>query len=223
MVKIGILGGTYDPIHQGHISLAHHVYHNLNINTILFVPAADPPHKQNKIITPVHHRLEMVSLAIAGYPYFELSRVDIDREGPHYSVDMIRILRGKYNRSHNSRAGYLTVENTFFILGADSLIDLPTWHKPNHLLELCQLAVVNRTDYKPDLAQLTQILPELPKKIHWVSTPTLSISATDLRKKLAVGADVGDELTDSVKMYILEHGLYQKACSISYHPPGMFE
>jgi nicotinate-nucleotide adenylyltransferase len=137
-LQLGILGGTFDPIHFGHLLAAEEVRVAMCLGRVLFAPAGDPPHKQGQAILPVAHRLRMVRLAIADNPDFETSGVDIDRSGPHYSVDTVRLIRKEWGTN---------ADETHFIMGVDSLAHLLTWRRPDQLIELCRLAVVARPGY----------------------------------------------------------------------------
>ncbi len=199
--KIGILGGTFDPIHNGHLGLAEAVRNRLGLSKVLFVPAGEPPHKRGRRIAPAVHRAQMVALALQDYPYFELSRVDLDRPGPHYSVDMLTRLRADYQ---------LSADDCFFIIGADSLMKLPTWHSAQQLLELCRLAVAHRPGYQPDLSDLKAQLPRLPQRIVWIELPGIPISATALRAAVAQGEAIDAFTPPAVVRYIRQTGLYKE-------------
>ena len=133
-MRIGVFGGTFDPIHNGHLVVAEECRERLNIDRVLFVPAGLPPHKQARTLTSPHHRMAMVRLAIASNPRFEASSIELGRPGPSYSVDTLRQLR------QNQRDG----TDVFFIMGADSLKELPSWHDPAGLIASCRLVVVSR-------------------------------------------------------------------------------
>jgi len=203
VVRLGILGGTFDPIHQGHLSLAQSAYQALALDKILFVPAGDPPHKQDRQLIAAHHRLNMVKLAVEGQPHFEISRVDLDRPGPHYTVDMVTHLRADYG---------VAADDCFLIIGTDSLIDLPTWHAPQRLLSLCWLAVIHRPGYRPNLDDLASQLPGLRQSITWVEMPADPVSSSQLRRQLAhSGHDrqTREEIPEAVWTYIQQMGLYK--------------
>ncbi len=199
-MKIGILGGTFDPIQIAHLLGAEMVWDTLKLDQILFLPAGDPPHKQHQQHTPTHHRLAMVELAIANNTHFVLCRIDLDRKGPHYTNETIRLIRQQY---------HLTETECFFIIGGDSLVDLPTWHQPRDFVSLCQLAVLHRPGYHPDLTTLTTAIPKLPERLHWVAMPQLDIAASTIRKRARSGQSIRYQVTDPVWHYIQEHQLYQ--------------
>jgi nicotinate-nucleotide adenylyltransferase len=199
-LRLGILGGTFDPIHFGHLLAAEEARVTLRLERVLFAPAGIPPHKQELSILPVAHRLAMVRLAIADNPAFAVTTVDIDRPGPHYTVDMVRLLRDEWGTS---------TDQTFFIMGADSLADLPTWHQPAQLVELCRLAVVARPGYRPDLAKLEAVLPDLSRRLDWAEMPVLGISSSDLQHRVREGRSIRYQVPAAVAQYVAEHGLYR--------------
>lgn len=199
MTRTGIYGGTFDPPHLGHLILAETAATTLNLETVLFVPAADPPHKISSAIrTPAHHRLIMVEKAIAGNPHFALSRVDMDRPGPHYSVDMLRLL-------HQQIPG----ADFFFLVGSDSLRDLPTWSRPAELIELATLGVMRRPGAAPDLEDLEHKIPGLRQRMEWIDAPLIEISATVMARRIAAGQSVRYQVPDAVRLYIEQNGLYR--------------
>ena len=201
-MKLGIFGGTFDPIHLGHLLITEIARETLQLNQVLFVPAGDPPHKQELEKTPAHHRREMVRLAIADNPCFEVSSVDLERLGPHYSVDTVQRIRAQYN---------VPVESCFFIIGGDSLVDLPTWHKPKKLITLCRLAVVHRPGYRPDVAALEQIIPGLSAQIEWVPMKAaFDLSSSAIRASIANGFSIRYQVPEPARLYIQQHQLYLK-------------
>ena len=199
IVRLGILGGTFDPIHHGHLVAAEEACHQLALDRVLFVPAGSPPHKPSRPISPAHHRLRMLELAIAGKPYFALSRVDVDRPGPCYTVDTLELLQAQWGSQ----------STLFFIEGADSLADILTWYRPRRLIELAELAIVGRPGVEIDLAELEQKLPGLTARTHWVQMPLLEISSSDLRARVCEGRSISYLVPPVVEAYIQEHGLYR--------------
>jgi nicotinate-nucleotide adenylyltransferase len=198
-MRFGILGGTFDPIHLGHLLMGEAARQKLGLQRVLFVPAGDPPHKQSEVSTPARHRRAMVELAIAGNPHFELCPVDLDRAGPHYSTDTVRLIRARYD---------LSADDCFFIIGADSLQDLPTWHRPEELLRLCRLAAIRRPGCRPDMAALAEQLPGLNQRLVWVDMPLIGISASDIRARLRAGQGIRYQVAEPVREYILAQHLY---------------
>ena len=198
-MRVGILGGTFDPIHYGHLVAGEEARCALGLERVFFVPAARPPHKLEYPVSPPEMRVEMLQLAIADNPYFELSRVDVDRPGFSYTVDTIEVLQDRLGAT----------AELFFILGEDALADLPTWHQPERLLELCQLIAVNRPGYHSfSLRLLERQLPGVEHRVHQVRIPELAIWSTELRARMASGLPIRYLVPNSVHDYISAHGLY---------------
>ncbi|MBC8263478.1 MAG: nicotinate-nucleotide adenylyltransferase [Anaerolineales bacterium] len=197
-MRVGVLGGTFDPIHNGHLVAAEEVRAQLRLDRVVFVPAGLPPHKLTEHVSSVDHRLTMVKLAIASNPYFTVSRVDIDRFGPCYTVDTIQLL-------WDERGGEVEL---YFIIGSDSLADIPTWHKPQRLIRLCRLAVVARPGYRVDMEELERLLPGITSRIHFINSPQLDISSTDIQKRVREGLPIKYQAPEAVEDYIYEHELY---------------
>jgi nicotinate-nucleotide adenylyltransferase len=201
--RIGILGGTFDPVHYGHLVIAEEVYATLQLTEMVFVPAGQPPHKSNIEITAAEHRLKMLELAIASNPHFTISRVDMNRPGPSYTVDMLQLFRKQWGE-HTA---------IYFILGSDSLEDLLSWHDPSGILEqLTHLVAVRRPGYIESKAYydwLDSRLPGIKQRLLVVDTPQFDISATDLRKRVAKGRPIKYQTPESVESYIVQYGLYR--------------
>ena len=197
-MRVGVLGGTFDPIHIGHLVAAEEVRAQLSLDRVVFVPAGLPPHKLTNDISSVEHRLAMVRLAIASNPYFTVSRVDIDRFGPCYTVDTIELLRDEWGGD---------VE-LYFIMGSDSLADVPTWHRPERLIRLCRLAVVERPGYQVDMEELERMLPGITSRVHFINSPQLDISSSDIQKRVQQGLPIKYQVPEAVEDYIYEHELY---------------
>jgi nicotinate-nucleotide adenylyltransferase len=197
--RLGILGGTFDPIHHGHLVAAQEAGYQLDLGLVLFVPAGNPPHKPARPISAAAHRLRMVELAIGDSPDFALSRVDVARPGPCYTVDTLTLLREEWG----------TGPTFFFIEGADSLAEITTWYQPHRLIQLSELAVVSRPGVELDLDRLEQELPGLGERLHWVQMPQLEISSSELRARVRDGRPISYLLPESVERYIREQGLYR--------------
>jgi nicotinate-nucleotide adenylyltransferase len=198
--RLGVYGGTFDPPHLGHLILAETAADSLNLTQVLFVPAADPPHKPSSDIrASAEHRVQMVERTIAGNARFALSRVDIDRPGPHYTVDMLRLLR----------AGYPAAE-LVLLIGADSLRDLPRWSRPLDLIALAMLGVMRRPGVDPDLSELERHVPGISWRVQWVDAPLIDIASSDLARRIGLGYSVRYQMPEAVEQYIREHGLYGK-------------
>ncbi|MCB0197749.1 MAG: nicotinate-nucleotide adenylyltransferase [Anaerolineae bacterium] len=200
MAKIGIIGGTFDPIHYGHLLIAELARDSLDLERVLFVPAGDPPHKQEAEKTAVHHRCRIVELAIEDNPAFELSRVDLDRPGPHYSTDTVALIRAQFD---------LSPDECYFIIGGDSLVDLLSWHQPAELIQSCRLAVAHRPEYRPDVAALAETLPALESRIDWVELLLVEYSSSMIRRRIKAGQSIRYQTHPKVIDYLYQHGLYR--------------
>jgi nicotinate-nucleotide adenylyltransferase len=172
------------------------------LDQVLFVPAGAPPHKPAHPISPGHHRLRMVELAIAGKHHFTTSRVDLERPGPCYTVDTLALLRREWGPG----------PGLFFIVGADSLAEMATWYQPQRLIELCELIVVERPGSEVDLDQVEGQLPGISERLHRVRMPLLQISSSDLRARRRAGRSISYLVPPAVEAYILAHGLYCENC-----------
>ena len=200
-MNIGILGGTFDPVHCGHLAIAKEAKKKLGLRRVLFVPAGRPWLKVNdREITDVKHRVKMVELAIESIPYFELSSIEIERPGPSYTVDTVTELK--------KRIGSDT--EFFLLLGWDSLIELPKWHNPAELIKICRLAAFTRvmTD-PPDLNALEKELPGIKKSTMLLDMKPVDISSSDIRNRVARGLPVKGLVPDAVAAYIREQKLYR--------------
>lgn len=172
MERLGIFGGTFDPPHLGHLILASEAVHQLKLDKVLWVLTPYPPHKQHQIISPIQDRIDMVLAAISDNPCFELCFVDINREPPHYAVDTVKIILNMCPPQ----------SELVYLIGGDSLANLPTWHNPQYLLQLTQqLGVFRRPGIDIDLYQLEEKIPDITKKIQWISAPLIDISASYIR------------------------------------------
>ena len=198
--RLGIFGGTFDPIHHGHLVAAAEARFQLALDRVLFVPARVPPHKPAQPISAASHRLRMVELAIASNPHFALSCVDVDRPAPSYTVEMLELLRAEWGPG----------PRFFFIEGPDSLSDIVGWYQPQRLIELCELAVVARPGSEVDVAGLERQLPGLTDRLHWVEMPLLEISSTDMRARVRTGRPISYLVPHGVEAYIRQHGLYRE-------------
>jgi nicotinate-nucleotide adenylyltransferase len=183
------------------LSIAREACDRLELDEMVFVPAGQPPHKLGRKLTGAEHRLEMVRLAIAGRPRFSVSRVDLDRSGPCYSVDTVRLLQEAWGPE----------VAIYFLIGADSLADLHTWHQPWRLLELCTVVAVGRPGYEVELDRLERLYPGAPPVLYLEHTPLIDVSATDIRRRVAEGRSIEGLVLPSVARYIREHRLYRKA------------
>jgi nicotinate-nucleotide adenylyltransferase len=199
-MRVGVIGGTFDPIHVGHLIVAEGARDVLSLQRVVFVPAGQPPHKRSTRISPAAHRLAMVRLAIAGNAYFATSRVDIDRRGPSYTVDTIRLL-------HEAWGPEVEV---YFLIGGDSLVELPTWYQPQRLLEICQVVAVPRPGYEPDLDAVNDRIPGVSERIQILDLPLVDLSATEIRDRVRDRRSIRYLVPASVERYIHRHRLYRE-------------
>ncbi len=198
-MKIGVFGGTFDPPHQGHLILAAAAQEQLGLERVLWVLTPFPPHKLGQRISPLEARLTMVLLAIAGNQHFGLSRVDIDRQPPHYAVDTVNILR-QYNPK----------DSFYYLMGADSLNDLPAWHTPEIFVGACEgLGIFKRNGDAVGSTPMEAIIPNLANKLHLLETPIIEISGSDIRTRVMNGKQFRYLVAEKVYHYILNHKLYQ--------------
>lgn len=202
--RVGVLGGTFDPVHYGHLVIAEEVYTALDLAEMVFVPAGHPPHKPDSLVAAEHHRLSMLELAIAGNPHFSISLVDLERPGPSYTVDTLRLLRQQWGEQ----------TALYFVIGWDSLEEFLTWHDPAGVLEqLAYLVAVRRPGYNEESGyrdSLEARLPGIKQRLLVVPAPQLEISSTDLRERVAQGRPIKYQLPEAVEHYIEQNNLYQR-------------
>ena len=196
--RVGMIGGTFDPIHIGHLIIAEEARTRLELQQMVFVPAGRPPHKLDHEIADAESRVAMVRLAIADNPHFAASRIDVDRPGPCYSIDTVRILQ--------SQQGSET--QVFFLIGSDSLSELPTWYQPERLLRLCQVVAVRRPGHQVDLGKVDRLLPGAGALIQVLDAPFLDVSSTEIRRRVHAGRSIRYLVPAPVEQFIREHGLY---------------
>lgn len=195
---IGVFGGTFDPPHIGHLVLADEARAELNLKTVLWVVTGEPPHKPDRPIIAAEHRLRMVELAIQHDPAFELSRLEVDRPGPHYAVDTLAQLAAE----HPS-------EERAYVMGKDSLRDLPSWNSPERFVELTDaIVVLNRPDVEADLELLDEQLPGLANKVRLLGVPLVDVASRDIRQRAASDKPFRYLVARPVADYITEHSLY---------------
>lgn len=200
-MDIGILGGTFDPVHVGHLRIAEEARVRLELSRVLFVPAGQPWLKADEAIASPIHRVEMVRRAIADNPYFELSTVEVDRPGPSYAVDTVAILQQQLG----AEASF------FFLLGWDSLAELPRWKEPDKLVQMCQLVAVPRPDFSPpNLEALESSIPGVTQSVVLLDMPLVDVSSSDIRKRVAQGLSIQGLVPDDVEEYIQEQQLYRQ-------------
>ena len=198
-MKRGVLGGTFDPVHNGHLAVAGAVTARLALDEILFVPAGQPQLRTGGPASAGEHRVQMIRLAINGKPCYRLSTVEIERAGPSYTVDTIAQLRSQLGEG----------DGLFFILGWDSLAELPRWREPARLVSMCRLVAVPRPACPlPDLRSLEVLVPGLTGSVILLKAPRVDISASEIRRRVAQGLPVRHLVPGPVADYIRERGLY---------------
>jgi len=199
--KIGIMGGTFDPIHTGHLVTAEAVRIEYGLEKVLFIPAAFPPHKQHSQVTPANHRYIMTIMATYSNPYFYVSPIEIERTGLSYTIDTVLALIEQYGEQ----------TEFYFITGADTVQELPTWKNIDHLLDLCYFIAATRPG---SMCSIDQAIKNFGKKgqqrILRLPTPELEISSTDIRQRVQQGRSIKYIVPESVESYILKEGLYRR-------------
>lgn len=198
---IGVFGGTFDPIHWGHLVVAEEIRAKLGLAEVFFVPTGQPWLKSRGSVSPAKQRLEMVRLATRANPHFKVSAIETDRSGPSYTVDTMEILR----RQAGDEA------ELWFFLGSDVLAELPKWKEPRRLIQLCRLAAFARPGFPlPLLGPLELAVPGLSQRVTFVEVSQVDISATEIRRRLAQGASIHNLVPEAVERYIQEHKLYRE-------------
>lgn len=220
--RLGLFGGSFNPIHNGHLAIACDVRARMNLARILFIPTGDPPHKHNRSLAPAQVRCEMVRLAVANTPEFDVSTIEIDRTGKSYSIDTVREIRGQYGQSWE----------IFFIIGLDAFLDFPTWRNPEAILKICHVVVVPRPGQAFRTLANLSLCPNLdPESLTQLDTGAIErleiaapdalgitclsiapcpISASEIRQRIRNGLPLANMLPPSVESYILQHSLYQE-------------
>jgi nicotinate-nucleotide adenylyltransferase len=194
--RVGVMGGTFDPIHHGHLVAASEVQSWFDLDEVVFVPTGDPWQKTDRAVSPAEHRYLMTVIATASNPRFTVSRVDIDRDGPTYTIDTLRDLHAQQPD-----------DDLYFITGADALADIFTWRAADDLFELAQFVGCTRPGYEMDDETLAAIPAD---RVTMVEIPALAISSTDCRERTRRGEPVWYLVPDGVVQYIVKHHLYQK-------------
>jgi nicotinate-nucleotide adenylyltransferase len=209
-VNIGVLGGTFDPIHVGHLVLAEEARIAMGFREVLFVPAGQPWLKSDRDITPAADRVEMVQRAIADNPHFKLCSLEVERLGPSYTVDTLTALRKQLGSD----------ASLFFILGRDTLAELPSWKEPQKLVQLCRLVVAPRRFSSEvegpgakDVKPLEEAIPGLRGKVTELDMPVIGISSSEIRQRIARGLPIRYLVPADVEKYIREQGLYPTSAS----------
>lgn len=205
MTAIGVMGGTFDPIHYGHLRAAEEVLQGFGLERIIFVPSGKPPHKPLSEVTPPEHRYAMTKLATADHPRFEVSPIEIQREGPSYTLDTLRELKQTICKD----------KKIYFITGLDAILEIHTWNGYRQLFELADFIAVTRPGYSVEaFLTLKEILgPECFSKVHPFPVTLLAIASRDIRRRVREGESIRYLVPEPVRLYIEEHGLYSPTAS----------
>lgn len=195
-MKVGLYGGTFDPIHMGHLLLAEWARDKFNLTKVIFVPTLIPPHKQHHNITSAHQRFEMVRLAIQGNPHFEVSNIEIKRKDVSYSIETIVKFRRRYQ---------LSKKQLYFLIGADSLIEFSSWRTPRQILKNCQVAVYRRSNFDVSKAEA-----EYLNNVIIIDNPLIDISSSDIRERILKGKSIKYMVSPSVEEFISKSAIYKK-------------
>ena len=196
--RVGIFGGTFDPIHMGHLIVAETIMDEFHLDKVVFIPAAVPPHKLDKQISPAKHRYMMTMLATCSNPRFQVSDMEMHRQGPSYSRDTLAQLI----EEHGSDTEF------YFIVGADSVENLHTWNRIDELLTMCHFIGASRPGCMPDMEKIAQRFGPLAEKIHCLETPELEISSTEIRHRVGQKRTIRYIVPETVEQYIYKEKLY---------------
>lgn len=192
------MGGTFDPIHLGHLVVAEEARARFELERVIFVPNRQPPHKKDYQVTDAEHRYAMCLLATASNPFFEVSREELERPGPSYTVDTLRAFRARLGAD----------AELYFITGADAVLEIMTWREPEAILAEAHVVAVHRPGF--DLSRLAAVVgAERAARIRTMPMPGLEISSTDLRRRVAEGKSIRHLTADAVVDYIYKMGLYR--------------
>jgi nicotinate-nucleotide adenylyltransferase len=197
-MRIGILGGTFDPPHIGHLVIAEEARQKLGLAKVYFVPAREPPHKRGEPVSPLQDRIAMLRLALKDHPFFAVSLAEAMRPGPSYTVDTMKQLLDEFPPA----------TELYFVMGMDSLAALPTWHEPSKLIDLCTLAVLKRPGYSANMDELEKKIPGLASRVVFIPAPELEISSSDLQSRVRGGLSIAYMVPGCVAEYVAEHHLY---------------
>lgn len=197
-MRIGIFGGTFDPIHVGHLIVAEIMLYELNLDRLDFLPAGSPPHKPPRAPAADQDREAMIRLAIAPEPRFHLSRVDIERPGPSYTADTLKIMQAELPDD----------TDLMFLMGQDSLRDFPNWRLPREIAQLARLGVARRPGVDVTISDIERVVPETAGRVELVDVPLLDIASSDIRERIRTGRPYRYQVVPAVAEYIHERGLY---------------
>jgi nicotinate-nucleotide adenylyltransferase len=217
--RVGLLGGTFNPVHNGHLAIARQTRDALALERVVFIPTGDPPHKPHEALASARDRYEMVRLAIASDPFLSLSDVDVRRPGKSYSIDTVRLLQEQFGPQ----------SQLYFLIGLDAFLEFPTWRDPETLLSLCSFVVLSRPGLSFQALSALPLIPRLPQaslvdldagrsarldvsvgsqSLICLRLPPSNVSASDIRTRLASGVPTVNLLPPAVESYILQHHIY---------------
>lgn len=200
--RLGIMGGTFNPIHIGHLVTAEEARCQFNLDQIVFIPSAHPPHKEDGEIAPAEDRYLMAVIATASNSYFTVSRIEIERGGSSYTIDTLKSLR----KIHSEKS------KLFFITGADAILEILTWKNPEEISEYCELIAATRPGYSLQKFEEIHLFDEGAKKlpkVHFMEIPALAISSTDIRERVRKGKSIKYLVTEGVAHYLYKANLYK--------------
>lgn len=192
-MKIGVFGGTFDPPHLGHLIVAESARETLDLDKVLFIPCASPPHKSSRSLIDPDRRMEMITLAISGHPSFEVSDLEIQRGGKSYTVDTLRVLTSLYPRSE-----------LYLLIGIDNLLELHTWREPEEIFALSDVVAINRPGFNT-----ADVRKDYLRRVTFLRSPNIDISSSEIRRKAKMGKSIRYLVPSAVETYILKHGAYR--------------
>lgn len=198
-MKIGILGGTFNPIHIGHLIMAEYIRESIPLDKVIFIPVGEPPHKKHTERS--EDRFNMVKIAIESNPFFDISSIEMDRKGSSYTIDTIKQLDTIYPE-----------DKLYFIIGADSLLDIMNWHKAEKLLQIVDFIVVGRNSLDKDhiVKNIENLTSKYGANIIFLETPSIEVSSTEIRKRVKEHKSIRYLVPNSVREYIIERNLYKE-------------
>ncbi len=199
MSRIGLMGGTFDPIHYGHLVTAEEAFVRFKLDKVVFIPSGNPPHKANRLVSDGSHRFIMAQMATITNPHFDVSRIEVDEEGPTYTVDTLKKLK----------AGEMKDAELIFITGADAILEICTWKNPQELFTLCRFAAATRPGYVVSDELVKSVSAFGADRLEFFEIPALAISSTDIRLRVKEARPVRYLLPDGVISYIIKNGLYR--------------
>jgi nicotinate-nucleotide adenylyltransferase len=197
-IRLGIMGGTLNPVHMAHLVIAEVAREAFSLDRVIWMPPGDPPHKDDRDMASQEHRYAMTLLATESHPQFEVSRLEIEREGPSYTLDTLRHFHAEVGP-----------DELYFIAGADTVLDLPNWHRPDDVIRSCRFVAACRPGY--DLDRMRQVLPpSYIARIEPLEVPAVDISSTEIRRRVRDGRSIRYLVPEAVEEYIRKHGLYAR-------------